>query len=717
MVITKIKQPTKAVLKKISLLRSQTLESTNFLQPLVLPNIKGITNWEELECLGYNPELSRIEAVVNIKRSSGYSGGMCATGSPEFVRFFIDYNDGNGFQDLGFSSFRAYDISDAPAGPQHPIANMVYKNINVSNKKKFCNNEVIVTLRAVLSWNDTPSNDPNQTPVYGNVMDAEAVLKPFKFVFPFPPIIVQPSFNPLVKELIEENKLVENTEKIDVNTFIKESIANDISASRAITQLMTTSLSTSNGNNFVNDFQNIDLSNLGINFDDLLIDLGKKDFNTNFEEIISVGLNSAEDTLGAVINIKRPSGYGGNLCQNGSLEYVSFFADFNNNGIFEEYLGTTNVKVNDIQNIPAEGLKYGVFLKTNLYPYLKDCGDPQIIRIRAILSWANPPDPSNPNQDVAWGNRMDVLVRLRAKSGTQTSIIYSIGNVTTDNISSSSCLAFPSSNNFNREKNRPWGGLITIKGGIDNSGSSGTTKYRVEYSNNGTDYLPVTTSQKITTIDFSNPSNPYTYHDLNDENGWFPYLANHDENNLVVINDNVMATWASHSFEGEYFIRISYTKDDPTSSTANIQHSAAIKIKLDNRRFRVNNAFDANNILDADLDVDMTIDGGVCRVYKQGDALTGKVKVRDTYYGGYNLSIQPASQIIDTAGLVNYAPGAKLNNSNPSEMGPTNEPFTIDTGKLQKCGYTLRLRGYERTILNNNHNFPYADKYIGFSVQ
>ncbi len=710
MLSVKTKQPTKTELKKISLLRNQTLTSSNFLQTLMFPNINGITNWEELECLGYNPELSRIEAVVNIKRSAGYSGNMCNIGSPEFVRFFIDYNDGNGFEDLGFSSFRAFDISDAPPGQQHPISNMVYKNIDVSGKKKFCNNEVIVTLRAVLSWNAIPSNDPNQTPVYGNVLDAEAVLKPFKLNFQFPAIIVHSQLN----EFVEENKIINENAKIDVSAFIKENLKQDISPSRAIAQLMTTTNASVSNDDFISDIKNIDLSNLGINFDDLLIDLGKKDFNVDFEEIVSVGLNSAEDTFGAVINIKKPIGYGGSLCKNGSLEYVSFFADFNGNGTYEKYLGTSSVKVNNIQSIPAEGLKYAVFLKTDLHQYLKECGDPQIIKIRAILSWANAPDPTNPNQDVAWGNRMDVLVRLRAKSNTQTGIIYSIGNVKTDNISSSG-LAYPGGNN-NRNNNRPWGGMITVKGGIDMSGLPSTTKYRVEYSKDGNDYLPVTTTQKITTIDFNN-SNPFKEETLTDGNGWFPYLANHDENNLIVIYDNVLATWPSHNFEGDYFIRVSYTKDDPSLNTANIQHSAAIKIKLDNRRFRVNNAFDANNILDANLDVDMTLDGGVCKVYEQGASITGRVKVKDAYYGGYNLQVQPASQIIDSGGLVNYAPGAVLNNSSITETGPLNEPFSIDTGKLQKCGYTLRLRGYERTIINNSHQFPIGDKYIGFSVK
>lgn len=706
-----VKKPSAKVLKKIAMFRNQSLNNKgNILQPLMFPKVRGVTAWEELECLGYNPELSRVEAIVNIKKSSGYSGNMCSQGSPEYVRFFIDYHDGNGFEDLGLASFRAFDISEAPAGPQHPISYMVSKQINVAKKKNFCSKEVIPTLRAVLSWNQIPSTNPNQTPTYGNVLDAEVVLKPFQFQFPFPPVILPPT-NPVLTQLID-NQVVESNETFDVSSFLKLNIEQGVSASRTMTQLVALSAENNSGE-LIKQLSNINLADFGIDLDDFTTDLDNKDFNVNFEEIESVGLNTARDTLGAVINIKRPSGYGGNLCKKGSLEYVSFFADFNNDGTYDRYLGTTSVKVNDIQNIPSEGLKYATFLKTDLSGYLKNCKNPQVIRIRAILSWATPPNTSDPEQNVAWGNRMDVLVQLRPRRSNQTSIIYSIGNVDIEDIDPSTCLAYP--NNIGRQSNRPWGARITIKGGIDNSGTPGTTKYRVEYSSNGIDYFPVTLQQQIRTIDFSNPLSPYTTHNLQDPNGWFPYLANHDAGNLIAIDDNVLASWASHDFEGKYYIRVSFTKGDPIANPASIQHSIPVRIQLDNRRFRPDNT--PNNTLDAAFDVDMTIDGGVCKVYGQGDPLTGHLKVRDRYYGGYALTVQPATQIINSVGLITYAPGAKLNNGIDGEQGPLDDTFEIDTDKLQPCGYTLRLRGYERTILNDSHHNPYADKYVGFCVK
>ena len=70
-----------------------------------------------------------------------------------------------------------------------------------------------------------------------------------------------------------------------------------------------------------------------------------------------VGLETAADTLGAVIDVKRPTGYSGDLCEAGSKEYVAFGADWNDDGIFEEYLGTAHVEVHDLEGaMPGEGV-------------------------------------------------------------------------------------------------------------------------------------------------------------------------------------------------------------------------------------------------------------------------------------------------------------------------------------------------------------------------
>ena len=43
--------------------------------------IGGSILWEQLTCVGYNPDTSKLEAVVAIKLPTGYSGGLCTNGS------------------------------------------------------------------------------------------------------------------------------------------------------------------------------------------------------------------------------------------------------------------------------------------------------------------------------------------------------------------------------------------------------------------------------------------------------------------------------------------------------------------------------------------------------------------------------------------------------------------------------------------------------------
>ena len=78
--------------------------------------LKGNTTYEQLTCIGLNPDANRLEAVVNIKQSSGYGTNACGEGSTEYVRFFVLRSDG--WHDLGDTSFTAYNV---PASPR-PLA-------------------------------------------------------------------------------------------------------------------------------------------------------------------------------------------------------------------------------------------------------------------------------------------------------------------------------------------------------------------------------------------------------------------------------------------------------------------------------------------------------------------------------------------------------------------------------------------------------------------
>ncbi len=61
--------------------------------PAVL-SMKGNPTYENIKCVGFHPQLNRLDAVVFLNQSFGYGGGVCTAGSPEFVRFYLSFDNG-----------------------------------------------------------------------------------------------------------------------------------------------------------------------------------------------------------------------------------------------------------------------------------------------------------------------------------------------------------------------------------------------------------------------------------------------------------------------------------------------------------------------------------------------------------------------------------------------------------------------------------------------
>jgi hypothetical protein len=129
-------------------------------------SLSGDTFWEEVTCVGYNPALRRLVAVVSLKQTTGYQGGLCVAGSTEYVRFFVDW--GGGLTDVGLTSFAAHDIPDVAPNPPHPIQYMVQLAVDDATHSRLRNSPVLPLVRATLSWNAIPSLNPNAVPIFGN---------------------------------------------------------------------------------------------------------------------------------------------------------------------------------------------------------------------------------------------------------------------------------------------------------------------------------------------------------------------------------------------------------------------------------------------------------------------------------------------------------------------------------------------------------------------
>lgn len=147
------------------------------LAALVSPG-DGDTSYEELEAIGYDPERDELVGVIRVKKSVGYSGGPCTSGSAEHVTFWADL-DGNGSFEtcLGTTSVQVYDIPDMP---REGLEFAVHHPAGLLKLRKPCQDgPVVVRIRAILSWAvPIPCSEPNRVPVWGNREETLVHVKP-----------------------------------------------------------------------------------------------------------------------------------------------------------------------------------------------------------------------------------------------------------------------------------------------------------------------------------------------------------------------------------------------------------------------------------------------------------------------------------------------------------------------------------------------------------
>ncbi|HSW08933.1 hypothetical protein, partial [Aquabacterium sp.] len=129
----------------------------------------GDISFEELTCIGLDPNLpDTLLGIVKIKKSAGYSGGPCTSGSAEYVSWWAD-TDGNGSFEtfLGTASVQIYDIAAIPAEGIHMAVRLP---VDLAQYRKPCHaGPVVLPIRAILSWSvPVPGNAPGTVPTWGN---------------------------------------------------------------------------------------------------------------------------------------------------------------------------------------------------------------------------------------------------------------------------------------------------------------------------------------------------------------------------------------------------------------------------------------------------------------------------------------------------------------------------------------------------------------------
>lgn len=667
-------------------------------------NIQSNTFYEELGCVGFQPQFNRLEAVVYIKQPFSYGGDICSNGTPEYVRFYLSCDNGVTWDDVGITSFTAQDIPVGTTGPRR-LEYAVSLLINPAKKFCFVDNRCLV--RAILSWNvPPPPDDPDFIPVWGNVHNTHIQIDPLPFIiladlltaakvklptnFAAAFDLAQPiAAKPKTLSLVELQRQYQD-KGVEPHRFALSELQQLMEHPTKIELLMAA------GSKGV-------LTELNLNLLEVIPQLFPTDGSTRYEELECIGLNPTLSTLVGVIRVKLPSGYSGGPCTAGSREYVTFWGDFDNNGTFETCLGTTSVNVYDIERIPREGLEYAVFLPVNLSQYRQPCeAGPKVVRIRAILSWNVAPPCANPNYVPVWGNREETLILIPPgrpeQPGTHFPIIQTVGSMDVDDVSPITGLAngLAALAGFTA-LDSPFGGEVILTGHIGNAPdiSAGATKlkYRVEVSNNGgLSWQRLTNSFTLGRDQLLNGtwSNLPAVTQMVDADDFYEYqedLTDGFGNAMIFPVGNVLARWQTSGLTGLWLIRI--VAKDPANPgptwTSNV-----VTVKIDS--------------VAPTPAITITSGGGACADFVVGDTISGTYSVSDEHFGQMTFSILPANGGSFTAPApLPAGPTMPLKRSYAGGVSTFGEAglWSLDTTRMPRCGYVIELATTDRTIVNS----------------
>lgn len=683
------------------------------------------TTYEEIGCVGFQPDHNRLEAVVYVKQSSGYSGNICSAGSKEYLRFFLSFDDGVSWEDQGVTDFTAFDIQEAAKNRLEYAA-----TLTVNPKKKFCVHHNFVLARVILSWNlEPPAGDPDFVPPWGNVHETHIQVDPVQFyklddLFLEAKLELPDKFKNLIdlsqktpvleKKTLTVNELNSLYEKTKVEphrfgfaTALK--LINDPDFAVSLSDGVKGSI-----------MSEIDWSKI---FDAIY----KLNGNTSYEELECVGFNPDTSELIATIRVKRPSGYSGGPCSNGSTEYVTFWGDFDMDGTFEQCLGTAAVNVYDYDDIPEEGLEYAVNLPVDLIPYRQPCKDGvKIARIRAILSWNAAHPCTKPDEAPYWGNTEDTVIQIPVgpkleKEDYYKPLLYSLCSRHVCTIDQGSGLS---------TGDRPFGGVVWVKGEFP-IGPAVSIPDRFKYRVRVRPLDPVGAWQildnKFTiTINEGGGTGPSIVSPLTQEvdaDGFYTYRE---------FGTPISGSWRRVTSPNRALARWVTAKDDvgrwEVELTGKDTMTHTIYMAL--QQICPDSTMRQKVIVKLDQDKPEIVDFRIthykensgaswqpaqdCDKFSVGQIIKGTYDVTDEHFRVMTLKVLPKD----------HAHGASVDPSSKTYYAPDFEPttgtsgeWTLDTTGMDACGYVVLLEVWDRTIASCDADGWYNRDSVGFCLE
>ena len=696
--------------------------TTGGIKPVI--KIVNDTTYEELTCVGFNPDTNFLEATIAVKRPTGYAGDLCSNGSTEFIRFFVDY--GSGWEDAGLTAVTVHDIptnKDCAGQPDKPL---IYSaNLRLDPRRNCCNAPLLPKVHAILSWQWTPPAGPANvgwTPVWGNSLDCQIQIKPRPWnlfcllesisaslpqKIKVPPLFEQVQFDPIPQPDPPPFTIGQLAEMYAQKETPKASAtaAMMVPAHRFGAQELDAIVNSGVFTQELVTAKTAEWAAAGLDFATAVGAILKTSADVDYEELECLGLDEGiPERLVGTFRIKRPLGYSGDLCHPGSQEYVAFWADWDNTCKWT-YLSTVKVNVHDIPSIPKQGLCYTAILPVDLTKIRRTCKEPKIARIRAVLSWNVPPSTTDPDALNFYGNRLDAHVQINpALPGTpENPEIRNIGGIPVEFIDTpglgltlsgvgASFAHYPGQPADAYDRQCPFGGNLYMDGeyywGL---------YYRVRVRNSSSPLVIKVLDDSFLVERWVHPP---TYDTQVAVGGFFKYLYGP---NYVT---RTIAVWSSASLGTpdrddlwEMQLDVATAPNEPSI----IGSSPWYRVQLDNTA----PAGPPASPLTMDIHIAA---GGDCKDFTQNAKISGNFIANDLYFGSWSLSTEPNTLTTPSnqpQAITCPGPGVPLPNTSPAP-GPGGHDWCLDTQSpiaMKPCGYVVRLDVSDRSIV---HSVPYV---------
>jgi hypothetical protein len=680
----------------------------------------GNITYEEVSCLGFNPQLNLLEATVQIKLAGGYNGLLCSPGSTEYVRFYIDY--GTGWVDAGLAAFNAHDIPnilDCAKQKDKPLSYVVTAQLDPQQKN--CKTPVLPKVRAILSWQVMPpAGQPNWPPVWGNVLDQHIQIKPrftiFGDIYELLPDAVLKKLPPLIEEVkpfpipLPDPPPFELAQLADIYAG-KAALRSAASVKSLAVEPHRFGFAhiqsvLAQGNQEVLLSAISEWKSLNLDWAQAIVALDKTKADVSYEELECLGLEYNLDRLVATFRVKKPSGFSGGLCTKGSLEYVAFWADWDDTCDWT-YLGTVTVNTHDIP-IPPDGLAYSAILPVDLTTVKRPCGGlnggPKISRIRAVLSWESAPSTTDPNALNTWGNRVDAHVQIRPGPIVtgDSPIISIIGGIGVADINifgngmtkPAATFAFGGGAADSLSRACPFGGLIIVQG----PPISGH-KYRLWARKFGDSLTEQIVKDKFHVVNWLGVGSNITPDPMTGYATYMDTLSNMDQ---------VLAHWSPPG-DDLWEIRLELATLGEVVLGTTPWHS----IQLDNKAPRRKPALAPFEPPDVTCEIHID-SGGDCKDFTIGTSstITGHFVAQDEHFGHFSLMTLPSSMLPPNPTT------ATPSTSQTATFAAGGNVWQLNTSMMKPCGYVVLLQVWDRTILNSHpdsHNYNFYD--VGFCLR